>query len=47
MIGVTANMYRIETWVGVTMANSTRGRQPKGSVAVVAVLWSLSDLENH
>ena len=27
------------------MANSTRGRQPKGSVAIVAVPWLLSDLE--
>ena len=29
----------------VTRANSTCGRQPKGSVAVEAVLWSLSDLD--
>ena len=27
------------------MANSTRGREPKGSVAVVAIPWSLSGLE--
>ena len=39
------SMYRIETEGEVTTANSTRGRQPKGSVALVAVPWSLSVLE--
>ena len=38
-------MYRIVTEGEVTTANSTRGHWPKGTVAVVAVPWSLSNLE--
>ena len=38
-------MYKIVTEGEITTANSTRGRKPKGSVAVVAFPWSLSDLE--
>ena len=39
--------YRIETEGAVTTGNSNHGRQPKVSIVVVAVPWSLSDFRNN